>query len=267
MKTAVIILTSLVLGLLAGITQVSAQQAQDLYSLGIAQQIELLVDAPPSSGSLVTFRDGVFQLSQEAYDPQVVGVVVDNPAVAFEYDSPDTTTYPLLSNGKVPILVTSQNGAIRVGDRLTSSDIAGVAMLSDQTGLSIGVAEEAFDSSDPNQVGTIIATLDIKFTVSRGLVDDQRIRSRLQDVINLSTIAALQDPQEALRFMIAALILLGSIAFSFLVFGRTAQRSIIALGRNPLASRAISFGMVINILMAVVIIFSGVLTAWFVIRL
>jgi hypothetical protein len=171
----------------------------------------------------------------------------------------------VLTSGTLPVRVSAANGPISVGDRLTSSDIAGVAMLADKSGISVGIAQESFAPADINQEGVIIASLDIKFTLPRTLTDQQKVQNKLLDTVNLSTIAALEDPKEAFRFVLAGVILLGSVAFSFLTFGRSAQNGILALGRNPLASKAISLGLVLNILLSVVIIGSGVATAWFVI--
>lgn len=241
-----------------------AQSSNDLTALGIAQRVVIPGDPIPS-GSLITYRDGQYKLTTEAYDPFMFGVVNSTPAIEFTYDTADETYVPLLTAGTMPVRVTAKNGPINVGDRLTSSDVPGVAMVADKSGISVGVAQEAFAPSDPNQEGMIITTLDIKFTLPRAITDQQKVQSKLLDAVNLSTIAALEDPVEAFRFVLAGVILLGSVAFAFLTFGRSAQNGILALGRNPLASKAISLGLVLNILLSIVIIGSGVATAWFVI--
>lgn len=237
----------------------------DILGIGVAKTITLANEEIPG-GSVVSFKNGEFVLSSESFDPDLFGVIPQVPAVVFEYQSQEENLneYPVITSGTTAVRVTNQNGDIRVGDRLTTSDTPGVAMLADKSGITIGVAQEAYDSAAE---GSILVTVDVKFALSRALTDRARVQDRLLDVANLSAIAALEDPQEVFKYVLAGFILVGSVAFAFLTFGRSAQNSILALGRNPLASRAISAGMVINILMSIVIITSGVLVAWFVIRL
>ena len=243
-----------------------AQTATDLNALGVAQRITIPGD-PILPGSIITYIDGQYRVTSEPFDPYIFGVVSERPAIEFTYDSPDVTSVPVLTTGTLPVRVTAKNGPISVGDRLTSSDTPGVAMLADKSGISVGVAQEPFAPADINQEGSIIITLDIKFTLPRSITDQQRVKNNLLDAVNLSTIAALEDPIEAFRFVLAGVILLGSVAFSFLTFGRSAQNGILALGRNPLASRAISLGLILNIVLSVVIIGSGVVTAWIIITI
>jgi hypothetical protein len=245
---------------------VFSQTADQLYSLGIAENITVAGDNL-EGGQIVTYKDGQYALSSEEYDPYVYGVISTTPAIEFVYEGIERQTVAVVTKGSTPIKVSAQNGAINIGDRVTTSNKPGVAMLANKSGLTLGVAQEAFDANNPDEVGEIIVTLDIKFTLSRSLTDQQKVNNKLLDVVNLSTIAALEDPKEVLKYVLAAFILVGSVAFSFLVFGRSAQNSILALGRNPLASKAISLGMVLNIAMSLFIIVSGVITAWFVIKL
>ena len=245
-----------------------AQTAQDVFSLGIAENI-VVTGQNIEEGSVITLFDGQYQLSTEKYDTNVFGVVNQTPAVEFTYtdDTLLENTTPVISKGTAIVRVAAQNGAIEVGDRLTTSETPGVAMIANKSGYTIGVAQEAYNPTDANAEGLIIATLDIRYTLSGSNQESSKVQAQLRDVFNLSAIAALEDPTDVFKYVLAAFILVGSIAFSFLVFGRSAQNSILALGRNPLASRAISMGMLLNIMMSIIVIVSGVATAWFVINL
>ncbi|MEN8253659.1 MAG: hypothetical protein ABFQ62_04780 [Patescibacteria group bacterium] len=247
-------------------TRVFSQTADDLYSLGIAENITVAGDNL-EGGMIVTYVDGQYALATEEFDPYTFGVISNTPAVEFIYEDIERETVPVVTKGSTPVKVTAQNGAISIGDRITTSTNPGVAMLANKSGLTLGVSQEDFNPENPEEIGEIIVTLDIKFTLSRSLTEKQQVNNKLLDVVNLSTIAALEEPQEVLKYVLAAFILVGSVAFSFLVFGRSAQNSILALGRNPLASKAISLGMVLNIAMSLFIIISGILTSWFVINL
>src|SRR3989344_1926793 len=59
--------------------------------------------------------------------------------------------------GRVPVRVSTEGGAIQPGDRLTSSSLPGIAMKATTTGMTIGVALEAFDGGDELSDGAIAA--------------------------------------------------------------------------------------------------------------
>jgi cysteine-rich repeat protein len=63
--------------------------------------------------------------------------------------------------GRVPVKVSTENGAIEPGDYLTSSTKPGVAMKATQAGPVIGKALEVYNNSDPNQVGKILVFVNL----------------------------------------------------------------------------------------------------------
>jgi F0F1-type ATP synthase membrane subunit c/vacuolar-type H+-ATPase subunit K len=69
------------------------------------------------------------------------------------------------------------------------------------------------------------------------------------------------------KYFIAALIVFASFFFGFYIFGRVAGKGVEALGRNPLASKMIEMGIVMNVVITVVIILSGLGLALVILRL
>jgi len=250
------------------LTKTQAQTTDNFSSLGIAVNIEV-VGENLESGNVITHTEGQYRLTAVAYDPNTYGVINLAPAVEFTYTNETTleNTVPVITKGTLPVKVTALNGSISVGDRLATSSVEGIAMLSNKSGFTIGIAQEAFDPANPEETGEILTTLDIRYTVSGDISDTSKVQNMLKNVFNLSAIAAFEEPTVVLKYVLAAFILIGSMAFSFLAFGRSAQNSILALGRNPLASRAISIGMVLNVMISIVVVIGGVATAWFVINL
>ena len=61
-------------------------------------------------------------------------------------------------SGRVPVKVSTENGAIVAGDYLTSSSITGVAMKATKAGPIIGLAMESYDGTDVGKVLTFIKT-------------------------------------------------------------------------------------------------------------
>jgi hypothetical protein len=83
-----------------------------------------------SAGDVVVIDPaGTHQLMRcrEAYDTRVAGIISTNPTLIVG-TLITSGGYPLALSGVVPCKVTAANGAIRPGDLLTSSDLAGHAM-------------------------------------------------------------------------------------------------------------------------------------------
>jgi hypothetical protein len=258
---------SLVLFFLFSLFFPSKVLAQTLTeSLGIAHHISIEGRDENSleDGMIVSYREEQYSLSNEAYDKGLFGVVSKTPA--FEFDLGDSEqTIPVLKTGSAPVMVTASNGAIKKGSLITSSSQDGVGMLANKTGFTLGIAQEEFNPEDPNQVGTVLVTIDIKFSFNEDSPDSEKIGRRLLDVVSLSAIAAIEEPIVAFRYIVAAVILIGSIVFGLLSFGRVAQKGIDALGRNPLASQAIHFGILLNVFVSITIVAAGVMLSYLII--
>ncbi len=83
--------------------------------------------------------------STSAYQTSIVGIVSTEPGfIAGDFT---TSTYPIALAGRVPTKVTNTNGAIEIGDPITTSDIPGVGMKATQAGPIVGYALEYSNSS------------------------------------------------------------------------------------------------------------------------
>jgi hypothetical protein len=94
----------------------------------------------------------LFRLSSHSNSTAVAGVVSTKPGVSLNNSTEEEAPakgLPLLAlSGRVPVKVTSENGAIRAGDLLVSSSKAGHAMrapANPQAGTVIGKAMQKFD--------------------------------------------------------------------------------------------------------------------------
>lgn len=83
--------------------------------------------------------------STSAYQRDVIGIVATRPGLVL---GPTTasTTYPIALVGRVPVKVTTENGVIRAGDRVTTSSTLGHGMRATQAGRVLGTALEDLDS-------------------------------------------------------------------------------------------------------------------------
>ncbi|MEK7183373.1 MAG: hypothetical protein AAB776_01925, partial [Patescibacteria group bacterium] len=94
-----------------------------------------------SPGDVVVFGDGVEQVKRstgETYDDRIAGVVSTRPGfLAGTYKPGDS---PIALSGRVPTRVNTENGAIAIGDPLTTSSTPGVAMKATESGPIVGYA-------------------------------------------------------------------------------------------------------------------------------
>lgn len=98
-----------------------------------------------SPGDVVVFGDGAEQVKRstgEKYDDRIAGVVSTRPGfLAGTYKPGDQ---PIALSGRVPTRVNIENGAIAIGDPLTTSSVPGVAMKATEAGPIVGYAMQPF---------------------------------------------------------------------------------------------------------------------------
>ncbi|PWU23330.1 hypothetical protein C5B42_03325 [Candidatus Cerribacteria bacterium 'Amazon FNV 2010 28 9'] len=235
-------------------------QACAVDDLSIAHPVSIS-GAAIEDGSIVGYLNTNYHVTTEAYDKTMYGVVNKEAAVELQYAG-DTTDYPVVTTGIVAVRVSGESGAIHKGDIMTSSSSPGVAMRATKSGFVLGVAQDDFVPSDPKTVGTIPVALDIKFAFAADSPGSETISTRLLDLVKLSTIATVEQPTVALRYLVSALLSIGSVVFTVLSFARVAHKGTEALGRNPLASRSILLGMIVNCLISLAILGSGLGAAY-----
>lgn len=236
--------------------------AQDISSLGIANYFPI-GDGKVEDGDIISFTPKGYVLSKTPYDQMVVGVVTQTPAISLAMDE-SGQEHPVVSRGTAAVKVSAENGQITKGDLITTSSSPGVGMKATKAGYVLGSAAEDFQANDPKQTGKINVSLDIHyFSVSSGAV----VPKGVGDMLNLTALATYEQPTVAFRYFVAAIVVIISFVIGFVSFGRIATKGVEALGRNPLASRMIQFGIFLNVLITISIVLSGVAMAFFIIRL
>lgn len=229
-------------------------------ALGIANYFSI-GDSDVKDGDIVSFSPKGYFLSKTPYDPMVVGVMTDNPAISLNFESV-TKTYPVISSGNAYVNVSGANGAIKNGDPITSSSTPGVGMKADRSGYVLGSALEDFSPSKPDEVFKIAIALNVHFSTTKAAA-----KTGFWDILNFSALATYEQPTVVLKYFVAALILILSFVLGFISFGRIANKGIEALGRNPLAGRMIQIGIILNVMITIAIIGSGLIIAYLILRL
>ena len=229
--------------------------------VGIADYLQ--VSEKVETGDIISIEGGTYKKATKENDGQMVGVVNLNPAVSIKYND-DKTSVPILDSGETPVKVSTKNGDIKKGDLITTSSNAGVGVKSVKTGFVLGVSLEDYSNKDVNSVKTITVQVKPHFSYSGNNDDTSKVEKSITDIFSLSAIAAYESPTKAFKHIVAALILIIAVIFGFFTFGRIATYGIEAVGRNPLAKRAIGIGMLINVMITVAIILSGLILAYLV---
>lgn len=236
--------------------------ALDKVSSGVAMSVNIS-DKNVQNGDIVSLTSKGYALCNTPYDPNVFGVVSTNPAVSFE-KIPPAGAYPVISFGKVYTRVTTQNGNIKVKDLITSSAIPGVGQKSTADGFIIGSALENLENSDPKQVSLILINLKPQYNLA--VVSSSRGINLLK-TIKLTTASAFLSPLTSLRYLLAVLVTATSFGLGFLYYGKSVKTGITALGRNPLASKTISAGVIFAVFLTTLIIGGGLFLAYLILVL
>ncbi len=153
-----------------------------------------------------TNNHGVKQTTYQ-YQPNVLGVVSTEPGfVAGGYTQ---DSYPIALVGRVPVHVSTENGAIHTGDFLTASSVSGYAMKAKKAGRVIGTALENLDDTSlvdcpqnliflPNRkCGTVMMFVNLTDYAGQSLEDtmDSQNVSGLDE--NIASTSANTDQPEA----------------------------------------------------------------------
>ncbi len=241
-------------------------KAQVLRGLpGLAEYVNL-EESDVQNGYLVALNEGKYQLASEEYSPYLYGVVALNPAVAVSQIG-HQNAYPVVTSGSSEVIVSAANGTIAPGDYITSSTTPGVGMKASEAGFVIGIAQAEYTNT--NEPGLITVVIDSKFisSLSNEQLSARAFAAQFQNAFSIGMRAAASEPNTALRYGAAALVLIISITVGFLVFGRAATNGIVAVGRNPLARKSIFLAIAFNIGITVVFAAVGLILALIILAL
>lgn len=244
--------------IIKGFVFIQSAMAQD-SAVGVAIPISLKEQG--SDGDLVCTVEGGYGLCKIGYDTSVYGVITDNPAVSFDMTGVENAKM-VITSGKVKVNVSSINGNITAGDFVTSSEKSGIGQRADRSGYVLGTALESYQSGSPDSIGKILVLINIHPAIGLGTA-----RSNLIQVLRQGSGAAILEPLSALRYLLAAIIVIAAFLMGFIYFGRVARSGIEAIGRNPLASRIIQFNVILHILISIVIVLVGLAIAYLILIL
>ena len=198
--------------------------------------------------------DGLKRCSNE-FDVNMEGVLIENPSVAFLSSKEGTKL--LLSSGKAYVRVVTSGGDIKRGDFITSSVNPGLGQRAGKSGNVLGVALQNYTSEAADKPGKILVGINI-----RPAIVATSARSNLLETLKQGLLAPTLTPLASLRYVLAILIAAASFLLGFIYFGKVAKGGIDAIGRNPLARRAIQLNVILNLIMTLAIMTGGLILAY-----
>lgn len=224
-------------------------------NIGVANSVNL-GDLEVQNGDIICETDSGFALCQEEYSPQTYGVFLSNPGVAL-VSSASANFKPVLTQGTALVRVSSANGSIETGDYVSSSVMAGVGQKAVRSGYALGVAQEPWTDSDPTKIGLIQVSIQPKPAILT-----TRAGANLIQLIKEGIDATYLSPLLTLRYTLASLITVSSVVLGFWFFARVAHSGVQAIGRNPLAGKTIQMGIMLNVLITVGVMATGLAVAY-----
>ena len=250
----------------------STSASASLISQGYA------VKSPIPTGALVSISTsdaGTAVITDLKNQDKLFGVAVVSSSSLLSI-SGGSGEIQVASSGLAPVLVSTEGGAIKRGDHLGVSSIAGVARKATSGSRTIGVAADDFDGTssgvskrklDTNEgskevsLGQIPADIGIGNYQPNGLDTGSVVPTWLQTLSN--TVAG--KVVSPIRAVVATTILIAAIiSVSVLLYGAV-RTSIISIGRNPLAKNSVFKGLAQVIIIVVVILGSASILSYFVV--
>src|SRR5579884_1022158 len=205
-----------------------------------------VTDSQAVSGDILSESATGLSRSDKPYDTHIFGVIVDDPLAVYRNRSDDSSFRPVATNNSDTVVnVTDYNGPISPGDPITSSPIPGKAMKALVGGFILGIATSTVTPGQPVTFqGKKYNTGQLKAVLRIGFYDPNESRSA-QTIFSSIASAFLknaQDPEKfavVVRYLITGLISVLAFVVGLYAFTRSISKGIEAIGRNPLAKKAI----------------------------
>jgi hypothetical protein len=234
---------------------------------------------PVKNGELVSTNNnpGVIQQATTTNAENLVGVVAQGDESLLTV----TTTaneIQVATTGIADALVSTVNGEVKVGDRITATPIEGVGGKAVTSGRVVGVAQASVDAKTPGasktkvkskggqQKDIYVAKIPILVSLSYfsiGEAEKSLVPSFLQKLAN--TVASKQVSQ--LPIAISGIILLVTLMAASVITFTATRSAIISIGRNPLSRGSVVGGLIQVMFLVIGIIVAGMGSIFLVLRL
>ncbi|HFC10961.1 MAG TPA: hypothetical protein ENJ75_02100 [Candidatus Kaiserbacteria bacterium] len=271
-----------------GISQTQAQTSGGMFNESSIAHTYSVDGKNISSGDIVSFskKTQKFHLTEKTSDPNIFGVVTNDPVVVLRLSNGGV---PISRSGEASVNVTTLNGSIHAGDLITSSPIAGKGQkASDKDIFVIGTALEPFigmASTSSNTASTTSRTIysgsiNVLLAVGPRSVTSSASTTQSVSTLGLTKNNPINKKKDMtgnnektfpvpifIKYMIAAVIGVGSVIIAFKNFGSNIHNSVISVGRNPLAKSSIQSMVILDTVLIVFVSAFGLFIGFMIIFL
>ncbi len=218
-------------------------------------------------------------LKQDESDKMHGVVVSANDAALSLTGNPDKRQVYVATFGKYNVLVSTQNGPIKIGDLISISTLNGIGMKADgEEKMVLGKALTAFDGSDAEGTASLTDGEGKKSTVSLGRISVQvsvqsnplqsaGLPSALTQFLSDIGYSVTKKNVSVARLYLATLILLVASIVSGVMLFSAVRSTLVSIGRNPLAKQAIVRSMFQVVITSLIIFIIGVFGVYLLLKL
>jgi hypothetical protein len=237
-------------------------------------QVGTIVQLGASGTSKVT--PATFDKASNMY-----GVVVDERTLSLTVTSADSPNQVFVAaTGTYPVLVSTQNGPINVGDYVTISAVDGIGMLAEpEQKIVFGRAVSSFDgknnvvgnvdlkdttgkSAGKAAIGSISVVIDIRHNPN-----EKSTKANVPKVLQRLGEAIAEKPVGPLRIYLSIGITGISIFAAIAILYSGVRHSLISIGRNPLSRKSIFRALMEIILTSLIILIIGLFAVYLLLKL
>ncbi len=253
--------------------QVLAQKITQGYQSDDALQKGMIVRLKPGDGSKV-------RAAQQADDGDVLGVVVSSAESGVSLSNTEAAEEVFVANsGKFDVLVSTQNGAVNIGDYISVSSVAGVGMKADgDQEFVLGKALDAFDGKSMTEGTTVLKTstgnqqvnlgrIGIEISVAHNPKYQKDAPAGVPEVLAKLAEVVTDQPVSAFRIYAGTAVALLSVIVAGVILFAGVRTGMTAVGRNPLAKKTIFRNLLQVTLMALIVFVIGGIGVYLLLRI
>ncbi len=214
-------------------------------------------------------------LPQE-HETDLFGIVVSSSESPVNLSDPNTNQVFVATQGRYDVLVSNQNGEIRAGDNVVISAVKGVGMKVDELHrVLVGKALENFDGksdaessikiSDGRTVSVGRIRVDISVKRNPSFTGDTI--AGVPHALSRLAYAVTDKPVTAFRIYAGLAVIFLCVLVSGAILYSGIHGGMSAVGRNPLARKAIMRNMVGTTIMALIVVSIGLFAVYLILKI
>ena len=222
------------------------------------------------------------QLADQKSANSLLGVTIapnDAPVTITEVEK-DMQQIFVATSGRYSALVTNQNGAIKAGDYVVVSSLAGLGMKADtEQPVILGTATSDFNGTS-NVVGSVklkdstgkersiaIGRVSVNLGIAKNPLKSDDISENVPSFLAKAAAAVANKPVSTARIYLGAITLFAATVVSGVVLYSGVRSGMIAVGRNPLSRKSIIKSLIQTVMAGLTIFIVGVFAVYLLLKL